>query len=201
MTKEILMKMGLTEEQATKVLEAHTTTINGKYIPKERFDEVNTKKQQLETSVAERDKQLEDLKKSTGDVEALKTQIQTLQNDNKTKEEAYKVELSNLKKNNALDLALTGAKVKNSKAIKALLDDGKIKLKDDGTLEGLADQLEAIKKTDAYLFEETQTNTKPSIPKGYVPAPATPAPEGAVTSPASLGDAVATALAGVFNKN
>lgn len=197
MTKEILVKMGLTEEQATKVLEAHTTAINGKYIPKERFDEVNTKKQQLETSVAERDRQLEDLKKSTGDVEALKTQIQTLQNDNKTKEEAYKVELSNLKKNNALDLALTGAKVKNSKAIKALLDDGKIKLKDDGTLEGLADQLEAIKKTDAYLFEETQT--KITIPKGYVPAPA--APEGTVTTPASLGDAVATALAGVFNKN
>ena len=199
MTKEILMKMGLTEEQATKVLEAHTTIINGKYIPKERFDEVNTKVKQLETSVSERDKQLDDLKKSTGDVEALKNQIQTLQNDNKTKEEAYKVELSNLKKNNALDLALTGAKVKNSKAIKALLDDGKIKLKDDGTLEGLTEQLEAIKKSDAYLFEETQTNTKPSIPKGYVPAPA--APEGTVTTPASLGDAVATALAGVFNKN
>ncbi|WP_306583856.1 phage scaffolding protein [Fusobacterium ulcerans] len=199
MTKEVLMRMGLTEEQATKVLEAHTTAINGKYIPKERFDEVNTKKQQLETSVAERDKQLDDLKKSTGDVEALKTQIQTLQNENKTKEEIYKTELLNLKKNNALDLALTGAKVKNNKAIKALLDGEKIKLKDDGTLEGLADQLEAIKKTDAYLFEETQTNTKPSIPKGYVPAPA--APEGTVTTPASLGDAVAAAFTTAFSKN
>lgn len=199
MTKEVLMKMGLTEEQATKVLEAHTTAINGKYIPKERFDEVNTKKQQLETSVAERDKQLEDLKKSTGDVETLKKQIETLQNENKTKEETYKTELSNLKKTNALDLALSGAKVKNNKAIKALLDSEKIKLKDDGTLEGLTEQLEAIKKSDAYLFEETQTNTKPSIPKGYVPAPA--APEGTVTTPASLGDAVATALAEVFNKN
>lgn len=199
MTKEILVKMGLTEEQATKVLEAHGIAINGKYIPKERFDEVNTKVKQLETSVSERDKQLDDLKKSTGDVEALKNQIQTLQNDNKTKEEAYKVELSNLKKNNALELALTGAKVKNSKAIKALLDDGKIKLKDDGTLEGLSEQLEAIKKSDAYLFEETQTKTP--IPKGYVPAPATPAPEGTVTSPASLGDAVAAAFTTAFNKN
>ena len=197
MTKEILVKMGLTEEQATKVLEAHGIAINGKYIPKERFDEVNTKVKQLETSVSERDKQLDDLKKSTGDVEALKNQIQTLQNDNKTKEEAYKVELSNLKKNNALELALTGAKVKNSKAIKALLDDGKIKLKDDGTLEGLSEQLEAIKKSDAYLFEETQTKTP--IPKGYVPG-VTP-PGETVTSPASLGDAVATALAGAFNKN
>lgn len=199
MTKEALMKMGLTEEQATKVLEAHTTAINGKYIPKERFDEVNTKVKQLETSVSERDKQLDDLKKSTGDVEALKTQIQTLQNDNKTKEEAYKVELSNLKKNNALELALTGAKVKNSKAIKALLDDEKIKLKDDGTLEGLSEQLEAIKKTDAYLFEETQTKEKTTVPKGFVPAPA--APEGTVTSPASLGDAVAAAFTTAFNKN
>ena len=116
MTKEILMKMGLTEEQATKVLEAHTTAINGKYIPKERFDEVNTKKQQLETSVAERDRQLEDLKKSTGDVETLKKQIETLQNENKTKEETYKTELSNLKKTNALDLALAGAKVKDNKS-------------------------------------------------------------------------------------
>lgn len=199
MTKEILMKMGLTEEQATKVLEAHTTAINGKYIPKERFDEVNTKKQQLETSVAERDRQLEDLKKSTGDVEALKTQIQNLQNDNKTKEEAYKIELSNLKKTNALDLALTGAKVKNNKAIKALLDSDKIKLKDDGTLEGLADQLEAIKKTDAYLFEETQTKEKTTGPKGFVPGAA--APEGTTTSPANLGDAVAAAFTTAFSKN
>ena len=189
--------MGLTEEQATKVLEAHGIAINGKYIPKERFDEVNTKVKQLETSVSERDKQLDDLKKSTGDVEALKNQIQTLQNDNKTKEEAYKVELSNLKKNNALELALTGAKVKNSKAIKALLDDGKIKLKDDGTLEGLSEQLEAIKKSDAYLFEETQTKTP--IPKGYVPG-VTP-PGETVTSPASLGDAVAAAFTTAFNKN
>ena len=198
MTKEILMKMGLTEEQATKVLEAHTTAINGKYIPKERFDEVNTKKPQLETSVAERDRQLEDLKKSTGDVETLKKQIETLQNENKTKEETYKTELSNLKKTNALDLALAGAKVKNNKAIKALLDSEKIKLKDDGTLEGLTEQLEAIKKTDAYLFEETQTKEK-TVPKGFVPG-VTP-PGETVTSPASLGDAVATALAGVFNKN
>ena len=199
MTKEILMKMGLTEEQATKVLEAHTTAINGKYIPKERFDEVNTKKQQLEASVAERDKQLEDLKKSTGDVETLKKQIETLQNENKTKEETYKTELSNLKKTNALDLALSGAKVKNNKAIKALLDNEKIKLKDDGTLEGLTEQLEAIKKSDAYLFEETQTKEKTTVPKGFVPAPA--APEGTVTSPASLGDAVAAAFTTAFNKN
>lgn len=196
MTKEQLKALGVTEELAIKIAGESKKELEG-YMEKTKFDEVETKVKQLETSVAERDKQLEDLKKSTGDVETLKKQIETLQNENKTKEETYKTELSNLKKTNALDLALAGAKVKNNKAIKALLDDGKIKLKEDGTLEGLADQLETIKKSDAYLFEETQAKT--TIPKGYVPAPA--APEGTVTTPASLGDAVATALAGVFNKN
>lgn len=197
MTKEQLKALGVTEELAIKIAEESKKELEG-YVEKTKFDEVDTKVKQLETSVAERDKQLEDLKKSTGDVETLKKQIETLQNENKTKEETYKTELSNLKKTNALDLALAGAKVKNNKAIKALLDSEKIKLKDDGTLEGLTEQLEAIKKTDAYLFEETQTKEK-TVPKGFVPG-VTP-PGETVTSPASLGDAVATALAGVFNKN
>ena len=197
MTKEQLKALGVTEELAIKIAGESKKELEG-YVEKTKFDEVDTKVKQLETSVAERDKQLEDLKKSTGDVETLKKQIETLQNENKTKEETYKTELSNLKKNNALDLALAGAKVKNNKAIKALLDSEKIKLKDDGTLEGLTEQLEAIKKTDAYLFEETQTKEK-TVPKGFVPG-VTP-PGETVTSPASLGDAVAPALAGVFNKN
>lgn len=197
MTKEQLKALGVTEELAIKIAGESKKELEG-YVEKTKFDEVDTKVKQLETSVAERDKQLEDLKKSTGDVETLKKQIETLQNENKTKEETYKTELSNLKKTNVLDLALAGAKVKNNKAIKALLDSEKIKLKDDGTLEGLTEQLEAIKKTDAYLFEETQTKEK-TVPKGFVPG-VTP-PGETVTSPASLGDAVATALAGVFNKN
>lgn len=194
----IALAIGLTEEQLKKIEAASETELKS-YVEKTKFDEVDTKVKQLETSVTERDKQLDDLKKSTGDVEALKTQIQTLQDENKTKEETHKTELSNLKKTNALDLALSGAKVKNNKAIKALLDNEKIKLKDDGTLEGLADQLEAIKKTDAYLFEETQTKEKTTVPKGFVPG-VTP-PGETVTSPASLGDAVAAAFTTAFNKN
>lgn len=198
MTKEQLKALGVTEELAIKIAGESKKELEG-YVEKTKFDEVDTKVKQLETSVAERDKQLEDLKKSTGDVEALKTQIQNLQNDNKTKEETYKTELSNLKKNNALELALNGAKVKNNKAIKALLDSEKIKLKEDGTLEGLTEQLEAIKKSDAYLFEETQTKEKTTVPKGFIPG-VTP-PGETVTSPASLGDAVAAAFTTAFNKN
>lgn len=68
MTKESLMAMGLTEDQATKVMEA----LNGSFVPKTRFNEVNTELQTAKATIKERDSQLEALQKSTGDVEALK---------------------------------------------------------------------------------------------------------------------------------
>ena len=72
MTKEALIALGLTEEQASKVLEGYTG-----YVPKSRFDEVNEAKKKAEANVKERDKQLEELKKSSGDADALKAEIES----------------------------------------------------------------------------------------------------------------------------
>ena len=71
MTKEKLMEWGLTEEQANKVMEG----LNGSFVTKTRFNEVNTELQTAKKTIGERDQQLEALKKSTGDTEALQTQI------------------------------------------------------------------------------------------------------------------------------
>ena len=57
------------------------------------------------------------------------------------------------KRDAAVDLAIMQAKGRNVKAIRALLDLDRVKLKKDGTLEGL--NLEAVKKSDGYLFEDT----------------------------------------------
>jgi hypothetical protein len=54
MNKEKLKEFGLTEEQADKVMGA----LDGAFVPKSRFDEVNTEKNQLKASVTERDAQL-----------------------------------------------------------------------------------------------------------------------------------------------
>ena len=82
MNKEDLLKLGLTEEQAEKVLSVNTEQLKG-FIPKARFDEVNNAKKQAEKDLSDRDKQLETLKNSTGDIETLKQTIETLQNVNK----------------------------------------------------------------------------------------------------------------------
>ena len=78
MKKEDLMKIeGMTEELAVKVAKASLEELNA-YVPKERITEVTEAKNNAEALVKERDKQLEELKKSTGDNEALKAQIEQL---------------------------------------------------------------------------------------------------------------------------
>ena len=142
MKKEDLLAMGLTEEQADKVMDG----LNGDFVTKSRFNEVNTELKAARTALSERDKQLEELKKV--DAAALQAQITQLQADNKQKDADYAAQLKALKISNAVELALTGAKAKNNTAAKALLADfiSKAELTDDGTVKGLADE--------AFLFEK-----------------------------------------------
>ena len=166
MKKEEFVKLGIDEETAKKCEAASQEELKG-FIPKARFDEVNTAKNTAEALVKERDGQLETLKNSTGDVESLKQQITTLQADNKAKDDAHAAEIKQLKIDNALESAITAAKGKNAKAIKALLNLENAELNDDGTIKGLAEQMEALQKSDEYLFEAKES--KKTTVKGAAP--------------------------------
>lgn len=152
MTKEELVKLGLTDEQATAVIKAHTEELKG-YVPKSRLDEVIEERNGLRDQVAERDKQIKALGESAGDNQALKDQVAQLQADNQKAADEYAANIAQIRLDNAVDLALAGAKAKNSKAVKALLDLSKSKVGEDGKVEGLEDQIKAIQKSDAYLFD------------------------------------------------
>ena len=152
MNKEDLIAMGLTEEQAKKVMDS----LDGNYVTKTRFNEVNEENKTLKKSVSDRDKQLEDLKKSSGDNEELKKQIETLQQENANQKKAHDAEMTQLRLDNAIDAALTAAGAKNIKAGRALLDTSKVKVGEDGKLTGFDDLLSAVQKSDSYLFAEKQ---------------------------------------------
>lgn len=152
MKKEDLIAMGLTEEQAKKVMDS----IDGNFVTKARFNEVNEENKTLKKSVSDRDKQLEDLKKSSGDNAALQQQISDLQKANADQQKAHETELNQLKLDNAVEVALSGAKAKNSKAVKAMLDMAKVKIGEDGKLSGFDEQIEALKKSDGWMFDADQ---------------------------------------------
>ena len=84
MNKEELIALGLTEEQATKVLE-----INKDMIPYTRFKEVNDEKNELKNQWSNRDTQLKELDKITKDNEELNSKIKELQESNKNVQTEY----------------------------------------------------------------------------------------------------------------
>ncbi len=157
MKKEEFIALGISEELAAKAEAASLKELGG-YVEKSKHDEVVEENKTLKTSVSDRDKQLETLKGSAGDNEELKKQIEAMKQQNADQEKAYKAELAQLRLDNAIDAALIAAGAKNGKAVKALIDISKVKLGEDGKLAGWDEQIKAIQKTDAYLFNAKQQN-------------------------------------------
>lgn len=159
MKKEEFTALGISEELAAKAEKASLKELEG-YASKEQIDTANAEIKNLKQQVADRDKQLDTLKKASGDNEDLKKQIETMKQQNKEQEEAHKSEIAQIRLDSAIDAALTAAGAKNAKAVKALLDVSKVKLGDDGKLTDWDEQLKAVQKSDAYLFVDKKGTQK-----------------------------------------
>ena len=167
MTKEQLKELGLDDEKADKVLELHNNAIKDSFVPLARFNEVNSAKKNAEETVKTMTKQLDELKKV--DAEGMKQQIETLQKQNKEAAEKYAADLEAMRKSNAIDAALTSAKAKNIKAVKALLAADDLAF-DGDVLKGLDEQIKKLKDAEdtKFLFDAdepakpTFTGIKPS---------------------------------------
>ncbi|WHH58478.1 phage scaffolding protein [Petroclostridium sp. X23] len=164
MTKEQFIALGLTEEQATKAATASADELKG-FIPKQRFDEVNAAKKKSEEMVTELNNQMDTLKKSTGDNEALKKQIEDLQSQNKQKDEEYQKQIKEEKVNTAIKLAING-KVHDETLVTGLFDKSKLVLNEDGTIIGLDDQVKVLKEQKSFLFKSEEPNQKPGFKVG-----------------------------------
>lgn len=150
MKREDLTALGIPDENVDKIM-----SMNGRDIEKHKTA-AETAQGQVTTltgQLADRDKQLEDLKKV--DAAALQNEITRLQGENTTAKQNYESSLAAMRLDHALDTAIIGAGGKNAKAIKALLPVDKLKLKNDGSVDGL--DLEALKTSDPYLFAAVET--------------------------------------------
>lgn len=138
------------------------------FVARADFNTLNAEKKALADTVKDRDKQLETLKAATGDTEALKQQIATLQADNATAAKAHEAEIKRLKIDTAVDLALSTAKAKNTKAVKALLELDNAELAEDGTVKGLGDQIKKLVESPESGFMFETDKQKPGF-KGFKP--------------------------------
>lgn len=172
MTRKQLEDLGLTKEQADSVMKINGDDIeNAKGTASTEIKNLQTEVEGLKTQVGDRDKQLETLKASAGDNADLKKQIEDLQTENATAKANHESELNQLKIDFAVEKALTGAKAKNIKAVKALLELDDAKLDKDGNVKGLAEQIEKLTSGDdtKFLFEAQKQTKQQQNFKGFQP--------------------------------
>lgn len=178
MDRAKLIAKGLSEELADWVM----SELDGNFVPKSRFNEVNTELKKAKEAISERDGQLETLKKSVGDSEEMRKQIEQLQKDNKAKDESHSAEIKRIRIESALDKALADAKAKNLKAVKALLELGDAEIGEDGTIKGLDARIKALMEADDTKFLFDATDSPSTTTKGFVPGQKMDGVPGASTS-------------------
>jgi hypothetical protein len=162
LTDEVIEKAGLEADVLDKIMALH-----GKDIEKHKAA-VETAQGETK-SVKE---QLDEANKAIEGFKALKPdELQKAADEWKTKSadweakakkasEDAEAKIAGMKFDYALDGALTGAKAKNLKAVKALLKIDDLKLSEDGSIVGLAEQLEKVKAENDYLFDSDEPDPK-----------------------------------------
>lgn len=171
MNKEQLLELGLTEEQADKVLNMHKEVLSG-FIPKTRFDEVNETKKDLEQQIRDRDKQLKDLQEKVKGNEELEKTIKELQEANKATKEQYEDKIRDMTINAAIQSKLTDAKYPDLLLTK--FDRSKLSIAEDGTVLGIDEQLTALKEQYKDLFKPDLKGREPNNIGGGTPSTKNP---------------------------
>ena len=116
-------------------------------------DSYKLKAESLETQVNDANTEIQKFKDM--DIDGIKKAADDWKETaEKAKADADK-QISQMKFDYALSAALTGAKAKNAKAVKALLDMDGLKF-NDGKIVGLDEQLAQIKADNDYLFESDE---------------------------------------------
>lgn len=157
MNKDDLKKLGIEDDDLIqkiivlhgKDIEAHKTSLT----------EANTTIDNLKQQLTDANKQIESFKGM--DVEGIKKAADEWKTKAETAEQEAQKQIQALKFDHALDQALAGAKARNPKAVRALLEVENLKLNEaDGSIIGLEDQLKKVKESNDFLFESDNPDPK-----------------------------------------
>ena len=158
MKRDLLKEHGFSEEQINLVMAENGKDVNAL---NDKINGLTSERDGLQKQIDDRDEQLTTLKKSAKDNEELQSQIKQLQDENKTAKQNYQDQLAKQNKSFKIEGALRDAKAKNIKTVLPLIDTEKVSVNDDGSLNGLSEQLDAVKKDNSFLFEADQP--KPNV--------------------------------------
>ena len=150
--EELLKALGIADDKKETAEKELKSFLDGSYVPKSRFNEVNEEKNTLKKTVAERDEQLKTLQQSAEGNEDLKKEIKNLQELNKAASEKAEKELNDFKLTAAIKLAVSSS-AQDADLVAGLIDRGKLVLSEDGKISGLDEQIKALQQDKSFLFK------------------------------------------------
>lgn len=153
------LKATFGEAVTDEVIGKFNEELGKKFVAKTDYNGKIKEIEGLKSQILDRDGQLKTLKDGAGNNEELKKQIEKLQNDNKAAKAAYEKQLHEIKFNSALDNAILKSGAIDGDLVKVKLDQGSLRLNENGTLEGLDDQMKDIKENYRFLFKAKETET------------------------------------------
>ena len=196
MKLEDLTKAGFTEEQATKILELHRKAIDGNYVPKQTFNEERDKLKTANETIATRDKQIEELGKFKGTADDLQKKVDELTEANSTAKKEYEEKLKKMEQTSALTAQIVD-QVHNPEDILSRIDLTKLTIEGGKVTAGLAEQLDALKKSHPHYFKEAKGDDgKGGLPGGWHPfgkSPEESKSQGGTDSASEFGKSLAKA--------
>jgi hypothetical protein len=149
MERKFLEELKLDKETVEKIMSEHGRAMQE---VQRKLTLADTERAGLKQTVAQREKDLADLKKNVGDNAELKKQIEDLQKSGKTEKDALQQKITDTQKEAAIKIAVAG-KAHDPDIISGLIDKSKIELDEGGKLKsGLKEQLETLEKDKAFLF-------------------------------------------------
>lgn len=160
--KDKLKELSLEPEMIDKIETILKEHVTNAYIPKNRFDEVVEQKNKFQADIAARDAQLEALKTSTGDIDKLKKQIETLQADNQKAQDEYNAKIKAMRRDDFINTKLREAGLLDDKyipGIKAYLSVDKLDIDNVSSVEAFDAELATAKSIASSWFK---TNEPPS---------------------------------------
>lgn len=143
---ELFLHYGEEGVDAKDFRDSLNKTMGETHVPKEVFNKLNDNYNSYKAEA-------EQWKESVGKVDEWKSKYEALESTSKQLEEKYKTDLASVKRDFAIENVLASAKPHDVKALKAMLDMGKVSFDDEG-LHGLNEQLESLQKDKSWLFEK-----------------------------------------------
>lgn len=164
--KEYLVSKGITEEQASTIVEgmpAEKYYLASEEKLDDRYTKLKQQKKQLEEQLTSNQAELNTLKESAKGNTELTQQLTELQTKFDESEKNSIAAMADKDKSYAIQSALREANALDDSLVIGLLDKDTIKVTDEG-VQGLKEQLEQIKENKAFLFkQEDEVTPTPQI--------------------------------------